>query len=44
MVYKSKTLNFGFRKLEFDMIQKAYSNESIFKWGLEYGKTCSYNT
>ena len=46
MIYKSRALNFTFRKLEFDAIN---SNESPFKYyisilrgvgGPEFGKTC----
>ena len=32
MIYKSRALDFTFRKLEFDMIYNAYSNESPFKY------------
>ena len=53
MIYKSRALNFAFRKPEFDMIYNAYLNESPFKYyisvlggvgGPEFGKTCVYNT
>ena len=32
MIYKSRALNFAFRKLEFDTIYNAYSNKSPFKY------------
>ena len=32
LIYKSRALNFTFRKLEFDTIYNAYSNESPFKY------------
>ena len=32
MIYKSRALNFAFRKLEFDTIYNAYSNISPFKY------------
>ena len=32
MIYKSRTLNFVFRKPEFDTVYNAYLNESPFKY------------
>ena len=32
LIYKSRAIHFAFRKLEFDMIYNAYSNESPFKY------------
>ena len=32
LIYKSRAINFALRKLEFDMIYNAYSNESPFKY------------
>ena len=32
LIYKSRALNFAFRKLEFDRIYNADSNESPFKY------------
>ena len=32
MIYKSRALNFAFRKPEFDTIYNAYLNESPFKY------------
>ena len=32
LIYKSRALNFAFRKLEFDTIYNALSNESPFKY------------
>ena len=32
LIYKSRAIHFAFRKLDFDMIYNAYSNESPFKY------------
>ena len=32
MIFKNRALNFAFRKLEFDTIYNAYSNELPFKY------------
>ena len=32
LIYKSRALNFAFRKLEFNMIYNGYSNESPFMY------------
>ena len=32
LIYKSRALNFTFRKLEFDTIYNAYSNKSPFNY------------
>ena len=52
MIYKSRALDFAFRKPEFSTIYYTYSNESPSKYyisvlggvgGPEFGKTCLYN-
>ena len=32
LIYKSRAINFALRKLEFDLIYNAYSNEAPFKY------------
>ena len=45
-IYKSRALNFAFRKLQFNMVYNVYSNKSTFKYHISFyinnGYTASF--